>query len=129
MQDDTNSRFGGLGVHVTARDGALVIVSPMEGTPGAKAGLLPDDQIIKIDGRSTDKIDLGEAINLLRGEVGQKVTLTILRPSTKEIKDFPIVREEIKVASVKDAHILPDNGAGMKIGYVRITQFNLPTAD
>jgi len=130
MQDDTNSRFGGLGVHVTARDGALVIVSPMEGTPGAKAGLLPDDQIIKIDGRSTDKIDLTEAINLLRGEVGQKVTLTILRPSTKEVKDFPIVREEIKVASVKDAKILsPELGGGMKIGYVRITQFNLPTAD
>jgi carboxyl-terminal processing protease len=130
MQDDTNSRFGGLGVHVTARDGTLVIVSPMEGTPGAKAGLLPDDQIIKIDGRSTEKIDLTEAINLLRGEVGQKVTLTILRPSTKEVKDFPIVREEIKVASVKDARLLgPEIGGGMKIGYVRITQFNLPTAD
>ncbi|HEX5176887.1 MAG TPA: S41 family peptidase, partial [Chthoniobacteraceae bacterium] len=130
MQDDTNSRFGGLGVHVTARDGTLVIVSPMEGTPGAKAGLLPDDQIIKIDGRSTERIDLSEAINLLRGEVGQKVTLTILRPSTKEVKDFPIVREEIKVASVKDARILgPEIGGGMKIGYVRITQFNLPTAD
>jgi carboxyl-terminal processing protease len=130
MQDDTNSRFGGLGVHVTARDGTLVIVSPMEGTPGAKAGLLPDDQIIKIDGRSTDKIDLNEAINLLRGEVGQKVTLTILRPSTKEVKDFPIVREEIKVASVKDAKILgPELGGTMKIGYVRITQFNLPTAE
>ena len=130
MQDDTNSRFGGVGVHVTARDGGLVIVSPMEGTPGARAGLLPDDQIIKIDGRSTDKMDQSEAINLLRGEVGQKVTLTILRPASKEIKDYTITREEIRVASVKDGKILgPEFSPDFKIGYVRITQFNAPTAE
>jgi carboxyl-terminal processing protease len=130
MQDDTNSRFGGLGVHVTARDGTLVIVSPMEGTPGARAGLLPDDQIIKIDGRSTEKMDVSEAANLLRGEAGQKVTLTILRPATKEVKDYTITREEIKVASVKDGKILgPELSTDFKIGYVRITQFNMPTAE
>lgn len=129
MQDDTNSRFGGLGVVVAQREGNLVIVSPMEGTPGFRAGLLPDDQIIKIDGRSTEKMDLGDAINLLRGEPGQKITLTILRPATKDVKDYPLVREEIKVASVKDAKILgPELGAEFKIGYTRITQFNAPTA-
>ncbi|MES2569161.1 MAG: S41 family peptidase, partial [Verrucomicrobiota bacterium] len=64
------------------------------------------------------------------GEVGQKVTLTILRPSTRDVKDYPLVRENISVASVKDAHILPqENGSPYKIGYVRITQFNVPTAD
>ncbi len=130
MQDDTNSRFGGLGVVVSQRDGNLVIVSPMEDTPGFKAGLLPNDQIIKINGQSTEKMDLNEAINLLRGEPGQKVTLTILRAATKEIKDFAIVRENIKVASVKDAKILPpDLGGEFKIGYARITQFNVPTAE
>ena len=130
MQDDTNSRFGGLGVVVSQREGALIIVTPMEDTPGFRAGLLPNDQIIKIDGQSTEKMDLNEAINILRGEAGQKVTLTILRPATKEIKDFAMVRENIKVASVKDSKILPpEQGGEFKIGYTRITQFNVPTAD
>ena len=129
MQDDTNSRFGGLGIVVTNRDGSLVVVSPMEGSPGFRAGLLPGDQIIKIDGQPTDKFDLGEAINNLRGEPGTKITLTILRPSNKEIKDYPLTRENIKVASVKDAKLLPPEQAGeYKIGYARITQFNAPTA-
>ncbi len=130
MQDDTNSRFGGLGVVVSQREGAIIVVTPMEDTPGFRAGLLPNDQIIKIDGAPTDKMELSEAINLLRGDAGQKVTLTILRPATKEIKDFAMVRENIKVASVKDAKILPaELGGEFKIGYVRITQFNVPTAD
>ena len=130
MQDDTNSRFGGLGVVVSQREGALIIVTPMEDTPGFRAGLLPNDQIIKIDGAPTERMDLNEAIKLLRGEAGQKVTLTILRPATKEIKDFAMVRETIKVASVKDAKILPaEIGGEFKVGYVRITQFNVPTAE
>jgi carboxyl-terminal processing protease len=130
MQDDTNSRFGGLGVVVTTRDGNLVIVTPMEGSPGFRAGLLPGDQILKIDGQPTDKFDLGEAINMLRGEPGTKVTLTIMRPANKEIKDYPLTRENIKVASVKDAKLLPAGQTGeYKIGYARITQFNAPTAD
>jgi len=130
MQDDTNSRFGGLGVVVTEKDGNLVIVSPMEDTPGFKAGLLPGDRIMKIEGESTERMDLGEAINKLRGEPGQKVTLTVLRPSTKDVKDYTLVRENIRVASVKDAKILSsDVGGSYKIGYARITQFNVPTAD
>jgi carboxyl-terminal processing protease len=129
MQDDTNSRFGGLGVVVAVRDGALSIVTPMEDSPGFRAGLLPGDEIVKIDGRSTEKMDLNEAIDHLRGEAGQKVILTILRPSTKEIKDYELIRENIKVASVKDARILPPAlGGDLKIGYARITQFNVPTA-
>jgi len=130
MQDDTNSRFGGLGVVVSQREGALIIVTPMEDTPGFRAGLLPNDQIIKIDGTPTEKMDLNEAITLLRGEAGKKVTLTILRPATKEIKDFAMVRENIKVASVKDAKILPrELGGEFKVGYARVTQFNVPTAE
>jgi carboxyl-terminal processing protease len=130
MQDDTNSRFGGLGIVVAQRDGNIVIVNPMEDTPGFKAGLLPNDQITKIDGQPLEKMDLNDTIKLLRGEAGQKVVLTILRPATKEIKDFTIVRENIKVASVKDAKILPaELGGEFRIGYARITQFNVPTAE
>jgi carboxyl-terminal processing protease len=130
MQDDTNSRFGGLGIVVAQREGNIIIVSPMEDTPGFRAGLLPNDQIIKIDGQSMEKADLNEAIRLLRGDPGQKIVLTILRPATKEIKDYALVRENIKVASVKDAKILPPELSGdFKIGYARITQFNTPTAE
>ena len=129
MQDDTNSRFGGLGVVVAVRDGMLTIITPMEDTPGARAGLLPGDQIIKIDGQSTEKFEINEAMEHLRGEPGQKVMLTVVRPATREVKDYELVRESIKVASVKDARLLPPELAGpFKIGYARITQFNMPTA-
>jgi carboxyl-terminal processing protease len=129
MEDDTNSRFGGLGVIVTERDGNLIVVNPMEDSPAMRAGLLPGDQIIKIEGVPTERLNLNEAIEKLRGNVGDKITLTILRPSSREIKDFPMVRENIKVASVKDAKLLPRELAGdYKIGYARVTQFNTPTA-
>jgi carboxyl-terminal processing protease len=129
MQDDTKSQFGGLGVVVSAKDGNLVIVSPMEDTPGFKAGLLPGDQILKINGQSAEKMELSDAVAKLRGDPGEKVTLTILRPATREIKDFTMERAIIKVASVKDAHILgPDIAGDYKVGYLRITQFNEPTA-
>jgi carboxyl-terminal processing protease len=74
-------------------------------------------------------MELGDAIAKLRGDPGQKVTLTILRPSTKEIKDFTMERAIIKVPSVKDAHLLePEIAGDYKVGYLRITQFNEPTA-
>ncbi len=130
MKEMTDSRFGGLGIHVTERNGDLIIVSPMEDSPGFKAGLMPGDQLIKIDGKSTEKMDLNDASEKLRGAVGTKVQLTIMRPGTKEIKEFDLTRDTIKVWSVKDAKILPvDPGVpDQKIGYVRITQFNAPTS-
>lgn len=128
MQDDTKSQFGGLGIVVAVRDGVLTIVSPMEDSPGFKAGLLPGDQILKINGTSTDKTDVNEAVQQLRGEVGGKVALTVLRPSTRDIKDYNLTREIITVASVKDAKLLPEEISGEhKIAYMRITQFNEPT--
>ena len=101
MQDDTRSRFNGLGVEVAVKDGLLTVVTPMEDTPAAKAGIQAGDQILKINGASTERLGLQDAVDVLRGEPGQKITLTILRPSTKEIKDYPLERKEIKVQSVK----------------------------
>jgi carboxyl-terminal processing protease len=130
MQEETESQFGGLGVVVSIKDGTITIVSPMEDTPGFKAGLLPGDQIVKINGAATDKMSLNDVIQKLRGQPGEKVTLTVHRPATKEIKDYTIERAIIKVDSVKDAQILPLAGAGdFKIGYLRITQFNKPTGE
>ncbi len=129
MQDDTKSQFGGLGITVTMEDGMLTIVAPMEDSPGFQAGLLPGDRILRIDGKSTEKLTIAQAVDRLRGDVGEQVTLTVQRPTTKEIKDYPLTRAIIKVPSVKDAQLLPTQGPkDTKIGYVRITQFNEPTA-
>lgn len=130
MQDDTRSRFNGLGVEVSLKNGLLTVITPMEDTPAARAGILAGDQILRINGASTDKMDLSDALNVLRGNPGQKVALTVLRPSTKEIKDYLLERVEIKVQSVKGARLLdPDLSGAFKIGYVRLIQFNEPTAD
>jgi carboxyl-terminal processing protease len=130
MQDDTRSRFNGLGIEVSIKNGLPTVVSPMEDTPAAKAGILSGDQILKINGTATDKMELQDAINVLRGVPGQKVTLTLLRPSTKEVKEYTLERVEIKVQSVKGVRLLDADLTGpFKIGYVRLIQFNEPTAD
>ncbi|MEI6280228.1 MAG: S41 family peptidase, partial [Verrucomicrobiae bacterium] len=127
MQEDTKSEFGGLGVVVSQKKGVLTVISPMEDSPGFDAGILPGDQILKINGETTEELTVQKAVEKLRGEVGGKVTLTISRPATKEIRDYVLTRAVIKVPSVKDAQLLPARG-GARIGYVRITQFNEPTA-
>ena len=130
MQDDTRSRFNGLGIEVSMKNGLPTVVTPMEDTPAAKAGILSGDQILKINGASTEKMELQDAINLLRGAPGQKVTLTLMRPSTKEIKEYNLERAEIKVQSVKGAKLLdPELTGSFKIGYIRLIQFNEPTAE
>ncbi len=123
MKDDTAGQFGGLGIVISIRDSVLTIIAPMEDTPGFRAGLISGDKIIEIDGESTEGLSLPEAVKKLRGEPGTKVEIKILRPKTHEIKDVEIIRAIIEVASVKDAKVLEDN-----IGYVRLTQFNEPSA-
>jgi carboxyl-terminal processing protease len=130
MQDDTRSRYDGLGLVVSAKDGILIIVSAMEDTPASKAGLMSGDQILKINGTSTEKMQLSDATTALKGKPGESITLQILRPASKEVRDFSMVRTEIKVDSVKEAHLIdPALTGSYKVGYVRIIQFNEPTAD
>jgi carboxyl-terminal processing protease len=130
MQEDTRSRFNGLGVEVSMKNGLPTVVTAMEDTPAARAGILSGDQILKINGASTERMDLQDAINILRGPAGRRVTLTLLRPSTKEIKDYTLERAEIKVRSVKGARLLDAELSGpFKIGYIRLIQFNEPTAE
>ncbi len=123
MQDDTKGQFGGLGIVISMKDNGLAIISPMEDTPGFRAGLMSDDRILEIDGASTDGITLPEAVKRLRGEPGTQVSLKVLRPKTQEVKIYDLERAEIKVPSVKDTRLMEDG-----IGYIRITQFNEPTA-
>jgi carboxyl-terminal processing protease len=130
MQDDTRSRFNGLGIEVSMQNGLPTVVTAIEDTPAAKAGILPGDQILRINSISTERMDLQDAINVLRGPAGHKVTLTLLRPSTKEIKDYPLERAEIKVQSIKGTRLLDADLTGpFKIGYIRLIQFNEPTAE
>ena len=130
MQEDTRSRFNGLGVEVSMKNGLPTVITAMEDTPAARAGILSGDQILKINGASTERMDLQDAISILRGPAGRRVTLTLLRPSTKEIKDYTLERAEIKVRSVKGARLLDAELTGpFKIGYIRLIQFNEPTAE
>jgi carboxyl-terminal processing protease len=124
MKDDTAGQFGGLGIVISIRDSVLTIISPMEDTPGFRAGLQSGDKIIEIDGKTTEGMTLPEAVKKLRGDPGTKVTIKYLRPKTQEVKTVDVERAEIKVASVKDPHMIEEG-----IGYIRVTQFNEPTAD
>ena len=130
MQDDTRSRFNGLGIEVSMKNGLPTVVTAMEDTPAAKAGILSGDQILRINGISTERMDLQDAINILRGPAGAKISLTLLRPSSKEIKEYTLQRAEIKIQSVKGERLLPPELTGpFRIGYIRLIQFNEPTAE
>ncbi|HPR83686.1 MAG TPA: S41 family peptidase [Pontiellaceae bacterium] len=124
MKDDTAGRFSGVGLVVSMKDGLLTVVSPMEDTPAFRAGLLSGDIIVGIDGQETREMSLSDAVKKMRGEAGTHVKLKAVRPSTHEVKEHDLIREKIEVASVKDAKLIEDS-----IGYIRITQFNEPTAE
>jgi len=131
LKKDTEGEFGGLGIVVEmGKDKILTVVYPMEDSPGIRAGILPHDQIVKIDGKSTSKIDLEDAVKALRGDAGTSITITIRRPSNGLIKDFTLVRANIKVDTVKDINDKRDFPLGADgIGYVRILQFGEKTSD
>jgi carboxyl-terminal processing protease len=123
MKIDTRGEFGGLGIEITIRDGVLTVVSPIEDTPAYRVGLQAGDQILKIEDKFTKDIGIMDAVKLMRGPKGTKVTITIMRDSFEKPQEFTLVREIIKIKSIK-ARNLQDG-----IGYVRITQFQERTAD
>lgn len=128
VKNNIQGEFGGIGIVISVKDGAFVIVSPMEDTPGYRAGIMSGDRIIKIDGKTTENMQFSDVVKKLRGAPGEKVNLTVYQTKTKELKEIDLVREIIKVDSVKDINSkkefpLPED----KIGYIRITQFNEPT--
>jgi carboxyl-terminal processing protease len=130
LQDDTEGQFGGLGLVVAMKDGFVTVVTPMEDTPGFRAGILSGDRIIKVSGKSVDKSQLDDVVKQLRGDPDTKVTLTIQRPSSGATLDFTLQRAVIQMAMVKDINgrkefPLDDS----KIGYVRITQFGDQTSE
>jgi carboxyl-terminal processing protease len=117
LQIETKGKFSGIGIEISLKDRILTVVSPIEGTPAYQAGLKAGDQILKINGTSAKNITLMEAVKMIRGPKGSKVTLTINREGLQHPKDVVITRETIPIRSVK-ARILDDG-----IGYVRLTNF------
>lgn len=118
----TSGEFGGVGIEVTPEYGILKIVSPMDDTPAAKAGIKAGDYIVAIDGKLVSEMSLQDAVEKMRGKQSSQVILTILRKGEKVPLTFKLTREIIKIASVK-AKMLDAN-----FGYIRLTQFQEPTA-
>ncbi len=123
MQEETTGKFGGLGIYITIRDDQLMVQSPIPDTPASRAGLKPYDHIVKIDGTATKGISIEDAMNKLRGPIGTKVKVTVVRQGLKEPLDFTMVRDEIKIKSVVSQKMDDKN-----LGYIRIKQFGEETA-
>ncbi|MEW6002931.1 MAG: S41 family peptidase [Nitrospirota bacterium] len=122
MQVETRGEFGGIGIQIGVKDGMLTVIAPIEDTPAYRAGIKAGDKIIKINDEFTKDMSLFDAVSKMRGAPQTSVTITILREGWKETRDFKIVREIIKIKSVK-SKLLEDG-----IGYIKINQFQEQTA-
>ncbi|OGQ52137.1 MAG: peptidase S41 [Deltaproteobacteria bacterium RIFCSPLOWO2_02_FULL_57_26] len=117
LQMDTQGKFGGLGIEITVKDGVLTVVSPIEDTPAYRAGVKPGDQIFKIEDDFTKDMTLVEAVRRLRGPNGSKVTIAIRREGVPDFLTFTLVRDTIRVQSVRSRAL--EEG----YGYIRLAQF------
>ncbi len=122
MSVQTRGEFGGLGIEVTMENNIIKVVSPIDGTPAQKAGIMANDLIIKLDGEDVQGLSLNEAVDRMRGAIGAPIVITIARDK-KEPFDVKIIRDRITVQSVKF------NIEGDDIGYVRISSFTEQTQD
>ena len=123
MQTETSGKFGGLGIEVSMESGVVKVITPIDDTPAARAGVKAGDYIVKINDIQVQGKTLMEAVNLMRGPVGTSIKITIRRKSLKKAKIFEITREIIEIKSVVSKLI--DND----IGYLRLRAFNENSSD
>jgi len=117
-QQETSGEFGGLGIEVTMEAGVVKVITPIDDTPAAKAGVKAGDYIVRINGEQVQGKTLMEAVNLMRGAVGTSIEITIRRKGLKKAKIIKIIREVIEVRSVISKQIQN------KVGYLRLRAFN-----
>ena len=122
LQESTSGEFGGLGIEVGVEDNFVKVVSPIDDTPASRAGIEAGDLIVKINGQPTRGQTMNEAVDKMRGKVGEKITLTLVRDGGNPF-DVTLARAIIQVKSVK-AQLLDDG-----YGYIRITQFQVKTGE
>ncbi len=123
LQVSTTGEFGGLGIEVGMEDGFVKVISPIDDTPAQKAGIKPGDLIVRLNETLVKGLTLNDAVNMMRGKPGTKITLTVVREGEPKPLKFAITREVIKVKSVK-YHTLESH-----YGYVRITSFQTQTGE
>ncbi len=123
MQIQTRGEFGGLGIEVTMEDGLVKVVAPIDETPAAKAGIMAGDIITHLDDEPVQGLTLNQAVDKMRGQVNTKIRLKIVRKGQDKAIDVAIVREIIRVRSVRS------RTEGDDIGYIRVTQFNEQTTE
>ncbi len=121
MNIQNKGEFGGLGIEVTMESGVVKVVSPIDDTPAAKAGIESGDMIVEIDHEQVMGMTLSDAVDKMRGKAGSEIQLTVIRKGAKEPLKFKIIRDVIKIKSVRSA-VYKDS-----IGYIRITTFNAQT--
>src|SRR5487761_2400503 len=123
MQVQTRGEFGGLGIEVTMEDGLIKVVAPIDETPAAKAGVLANDIITKLDDDQVQGLTLNQAVEKMRGPINTKIRLTIMRKGADKPIEVSITRDVIRVRSVRS------QVEGDDVGYIRLTQFNEQTTD
>ncbi|MCP4349867.1 MAG: S41 family peptidase [Desulfobacterales bacterium] len=123
MQIEVDGEFGGIGIVITMERGALVVISPIEGTPAYRAGIKAGDIIIKVGEESTKDMMLWGAVKRMRGPKGEPVTITVMRKDVQKPLVFKLIRDIIPIESVKYLEVEPG------YGYVRITNFQKNTVD
>jgi carboxyl-terminal processing protease len=123
MRAETSGQFGGLGMQVNMEDGLLKVVSPIDDTPAAKAGILAGDVITQVDGTPIKGLTVSQAVEKMRGAPGTEVRLEIIRMDQAAPLDLTLTRQIIKVSTVRQ------EAEGDDVGYIRLTQFNSHAAD
>ncbi|WP_168016660.1 S41 family peptidase [Halomonas salinarum] len=123
LKESTEGEFGGIGIEVGMRDGQLMVIAPIDDTPAARAGLQSQDAILRIDDTATDGLSLQEAVELMRGEPGTEIRITILRQDESMPRELTLERQVIRTESVKHEFLAPG------YGYLRISQFQSSTGE
>lgn len=120
FQEVLRGELEGIGAELTMREGVIVVVAPLKGSPASAVGLMPQDIITHVDGKDMSESSLHDAVSIIRGQQGTDVTLTVFRPKISDKLDITITRDEIKVPSVEYEVI--ETGTG-SVGYIEINQF------